>query len=79
MNKEYNDTKEDVRKILAGFLGIEPEDVEDDFSLKEDLHMKASDLTDFMQLLESKNYDIRSIDFNEVETFSELIDALTQQ
>ncbi len=79
MNREYNDLKESVKKILAGFLGIEPEDIEDDFSLTEDLHMKASDLTDFMQLLSSKNYDTESVDFSEVETFSELIDSLSQQ
>ena len=78
MNKEYNDIKESVKKLLSDFLGIEPEDIEEDFSLTEDLHMKPTDLTDFMEILASKNYDIESVDFSEVETFSDLIDFLTQ-
>jgi len=78
MNKDYNEIKESVKRLLSDSLGIEPEDIEDDFSLTEDLHMKATDLTDFMQILAQKNFDTESIDFSEVETFSELIDALTQ-
>lgn len=77
MNKEYNDIKESVRKLLSDFLGIEPEDIEEDFSLTEDLHMKPTDLTDFMEILSSKGYDTESADFSEVETFSDLIDFLT--
>lgn len=78
MNKEYNDIKESVKKLLSDFLGIEPGDIEEDFSLTEDLHMKATDLTDFMEILSNKGYDAESIDFNETETFSELIDELTE-
>ncbi|EKE12405.1 MAG: hypothetical protein ACD_13C00220G0001 [uncultured bacterium] len=77
MNREYNDIKESVKNALADFLGIEPEDVEDDFSLTEDLHMKPTDLTDFIEILVKMNFDTASLDFSEIETFSELIDALT--
>lgn len=79
MNKEYNDVKESVKKLLCDFLGIEPEDIEDDFLLSEDLHMKPTDLTDFMELLDKKDYDIANIDFSEIESFSDLVDAITQQ
>ncbi len=79
MNKEYNEIKESVRKTLSDFLGIEPEDIEDDFSLTEHLHMKATDLTDFIEILNQKHFDTESIDFVEIETFSDLIDALTEQ
>ncbi len=78
MNKEYNEIKESVKKELANFLGIEPEDIESDFSLTEDLHMKPTDLTDFMEILSKMDFDTASIDFAEVETFADLIDALTQ-
>jgi acyl carrier protein len=78
MNKEYNEIKIAIRKLLADFLGIEPDDVEDDFSLTEELHMKATDLTDFMEILSTKGFDTESLDFTEIETFSDLIDELTQ-
>lgn len=78
MNKEYNDIKESVKRLLSDFLGIEPDDIEEDFSLTEDLHMKATDLTDFMEILSAKGYDTESVDFAEVETFSDFIDFLTQ-
>lgn len=77
MNKEYNDIKESTRKILAEFLGIEPEDVEDDYSLTEDLHMKATDLTDFTEILSKKGIISDSIDFTEIDTFTDLIEAIT--
>lgn len=78
MNKEYNEIQELIKKELAGFLGIEPEDIESDFSLTDDLHMKPTDLTDFMEILSKMDFDTDSIDFAEVETFADLIDALTQ-
>ncbi len=78
MNKEYNEIQESIKKELAHFLGIEPEDIESDFSLTEDLHMKPTDLTDFMEILSKMDFDTESIDFAEVETFADLIDALTQ-
>lgn len=78
MNKEYNEIQELIKKELAGFLGIEPEDIESDFSLTDDLHMKPTDLTDFMEILSKMDFDTDSIDFAEVETFADLIDTLTQ-
>lgn len=78
MNKEYNEIKISIRKLLADSLGIEPDDIEDDFSLTEDLHMKATDLTDFIEILSAKGFDTESLDFTEIETFSDLIDELTR-
>jgi len=78
MNKEENDLKNKVRSKLASYLGIEPEDVEDDFSLSEDLHMKPTDLTDFSLILEKMDFNPSKIDFTEIETFEDLIDELLQ-
>lgn len=72
------DIKNTIKKELSEFLGIEPDDIEDDFSLAEDLHMKPTDLTDFMDKIGSMGYDTDSVDLPQVETFSDLIDALTQ-
>lgn len=78
MNKEYTEIENRVKKALADYLGIEPDDIEGEFSLTEDLHMKPTDLTDFMEILSNMNLGITSIDFTDIETFSDLIDYLTQ-
>jgi acyl carrier protein len=78
MNKEFPELEKKVKSLLADFLGIESEDIEDDFSLTEDLHMKPTDLTDFIQILEKSNFNIDKIDFTEIETFAELVDELVQ-
>jgi len=74
--RNKSDTKLKIKTILAGFLGIEPEDIEDEDSLTADLHMKPSDLTDFLELMESNGIDTSSIDFIEVDTFAELIESI---
>jgi acyl carrier protein len=78
MNKEYNDIEKSVKKILSNLLGIEPDDIENDFSLTEDLHMKPDDLTDFLEILSKMDFNTEQIDFTEIETFSDLIDYLIQ-
>ncbi len=77
MDKDFEKTKQAVKVELADYLGIDIEDVEDDSVLTEDLHMKATDLTDFGELLSSKNYDTASLDFSQVETFLDLVEAVT--
>jgi acyl carrier protein len=77
MDNDLEKTKESVRRELANYLGIEPEDVDDDSILTEDLHMKATDLTDFMEILTRMNLETRDVDLTEIETFSDLVEALT--
>jgi hypothetical protein len=77
MNNEIDKVKEVVRRELSSFLGIDPEDIEDDFSLTEDLHMKASDLTDFMDVLTRMDMDVAGVDLTEIDTFSDFIESLT--
>lgn len=76
MNKEYTDIDKLVKRELSDFLGIDPEDIEDDYLLTEELHMTPTDLTDFTEIL-SKKFDVSQLDFTEIETYSELIDYLT--
>lgn len=71
--------KEDIKKELADFLGLEPEDIEDDSFLSEDLHMQASDITDFIQKLTSLNYLTSNLDLTEIETFDDLIESISNQ
>jgi acyl carrier protein len=77
MDSDTGATKEKVRQELANYLGAEAEDIEDDSSLTQDLHMKASDLADFMEVLNRMDLDTTNIDLTEIETFQELTDALT--
>ena len=78
MDAEFNKTKETVRRELSNFLGVDTEDIEDDSSLTEDLHMKATDLADFMEILTRMNMDTERVDLTETETFSDLLEALTE-
>ena len=77
MDSDTGATKEKVRQELANYLGAEAEDIEDDSSLTQDLNMKASDLADFMEVLNRMDLDTTNIDLTEIETFQELTDALT--
>jgi isopentenyldiphosphate isomerase len=77
MDNDLEKTKESVRRELANYLGIEPGDIEDDSILTEDLHMKATDLTDFMEILTRMDLDTRDVDLTEIETFLDLVEALT--
>lgn len=78
MNKEYNDIDKMLKRELSEFLGIEPEDIEEDFFLTEDLHMSPTDLTDFTEMLSQKGFATQELDFSEVETYSDLVDYCTQ-
>jgi acyl carrier protein len=73
MNKETNDQ---VIKALSDYLGVDPEDIKEEDSIYQDLHMQASDLSDFMETLQTLNIETGNIDLTEIETVEDLIDAL---
>ena len=78
MDAEFNKTRESVKRELANFLGVDTEDIEDDRSLTEDLHMKATDLTDFMEILTRMDMETEGVDLTQTETFLDLVEALTE-
>jgi len=67
-----------IKSILAQQLGIESEDINPDDSLVDELHMKPSDLTDFLEILEGEGVDTSKIYLTKIETVEELIEALTE-
>ncbi len=77
MEQQLNKIKILVKTELANFLGVDLEDIEDESSFTDDLHMKASDLTDFIEILKRMDMDTSSIDLGEIENFSDLVEALT--
>lgn len=65
-----------VKRELSDYLGVNPEDIDDNDSLSLDLHMKASDIVDFFANLEKRGIDTSGISLTEIDTVAELIDAL---
>ena len=73
MDKDIN---KKVIKILAEHLGVEPEDIDENDTFEHELHMRASDLSDFLGSLENTDFDTGNIDLTQIETVGDLIDAL---
>ena len=71
-----NEIKEKVIKALSDHLGVEPEDIKEEDSLEHDLHMRASDLSDLMENLETIGIETGKVALTEIETVTDLIDAL---
>lgn len=65
--------------MLAAQIGVEPEDLSDEDSFVEDLHMTHADLTDFSHKLESDGVDPSEVDFTTIETLGELLESLGLQ
>lgn len=78
MENEAVKLKEKVKSLLAEFLGVDTDDIKDEYELSGDLHMTPADITDFLQILEGSHINISEINLAETETFDELTEALTQ-
>lgn len=65
-----------VREELSAQLGVSVEDIGDEDSLISDLHLKPNDITDFLVALGNKGLDTSKVNFDEVDTVLELIEAL---
>lgn len=65
-----------IKTLLADQLGIDPEDISNDDSLVDDLHMGATELTDFLGKVEDSGIDTSGVDLREIETVEELLEKL---
>lgn len=70
-------TMEKIKSLLATFLGVEVSDINDDDSLKEDLHMSPSDIVDFVHILKENGFEIDEEKLEEIETFEEFAEDIT--
>ncbi|HKB88806.1 MAG TPA: acyl carrier protein [Patescibacteria group bacterium] len=77
MESEFANTKQKIKRELADYLGVDMEDIDDETEFTTDLHMDAVMLTDFMEILTKAGFDVTQLDFNEIETFLDLVEALT--
>lgn len=78
MSKLASDIKP-VKNLLADQLGIEPDDIEENYSFIEDLHMSPSEVSDFIETLEKNGYDTSALDLSTLETFSDLEETLSHR
>ncbi len=73
--EEKNKRSAIIRK-LAETIGVEEEDIGDDDNFSEDLHMNALELSDFVHSLSNLGYDTAKLNLAEIETVSDLLEAL---
>lgn len=66
--------KDKLLHILSDIIGVEPDDINMEDSLKEDLHMNAVDLAELAEKLNTEGYG--AVDLSEVDTVEELIAEL---
>ena len=66
--------RDQVIKIIANQIGVESQDIEEDDSLRNELHMSSLDVAEISEQFSLLGLD--SIDWSEVETVGELLDAL---
>lgn len=77
MHQEHNKIKKMVKKQLADYLGIEPEDIGDEDSLREDLHMSSTDISDFFHSL-GGTIPYTFDDISQLETITDICDELSE-
>lgn len=77
MKNQKNNLHKTILNTLANHLGVESEDINIDDSLADDLHMTPADLTDFAASLENSGVNIEEVDFTEIYTVGELLEAAT--
>lgn len=70
------DTLALVKQLLAEHIGVEPQDIDDKDAFSEDLHMKSSDLSDFLEVLQGNGVETRNLDLTTIETVNDLIESI---
>ncbi len=67
-----------IKKLLSEYLGIGVEDVANDDSLREDLHMNAVEITDYLHLLIDNGIDIDLTKIENIHSVQDLIDISSE-
>jgi len=73
-------TKNTIKAKIAEQIGVDVEDINDDDSFAEDLHMSAAEFSDFLgSLSELGVADAHSLELTTDSTVEELVDAVASQ
>lgn len=80
---DTTEEKSEIHKLintaLAEQIGVEPEDIKDTDSFSDDLHMTATNLSDFVESLSTKGLDISKVDLSEINTVHDLVEIFDSQ
>jgi acyl carrier protein len=74
-----NKSEENIKELLASNLGVEPDDINHEDFISDDLHMSASDFSDFVLTLQENGYNTKNIELDQIETVGDLIETLTSE
>jgi len=77
-NKNLLISEVEIKKYLSEHLGIDAEDLTNDDNLKEDLHMNALEISDFLHLLSDKGISINFSQIAEIHTVQDIIDISSE-
>lgn len=79
MNDELqnNSIAKTVINQLAEHLGLNIEDISSEDSFLSDLHMRPTELSDFLQELGEQGLETNDLDLPSIKTVSDLIEALS--
>ena len=77
--KKATDLNTQVKKILAEKIGVEGDDINDNDSFTDDLHMSPTDLSDFINALKILEIDTSQIVLTDLFTLNDLIDQLSSK
>ncbi|GEM_PF-6180403 len=70
------DTDKKILDIIGEITGLEPEDINYDDFLREDLHMGLEEFTLLSEKLSTLGIDEDNLDFSQVQTVSDLIELV---
>jgi len=65
-----------VKDLLAQYIGVEVDDIDNDDSFISDLHMKPTDITDFIEILAENGIDVSKINLSDIDTVDDLIEEI---
>ena len=68
-----------VKNLLAEHLGVEPDDINEDDSFTDELHMTPADLSDFIEKLKESGIEISVGDFSNIETVGDLLERISSE
>ena len=77
MNDDTNPTILIVKTCLADHVGLDIDDISDEDTFMDDLHMQPTEFSDFLEELTEKGLDTQHVDLSTITTVGELIESLS--
>lgn len=69
--------REKLLNLLGELIGVEPDDIKPEDSLRDDLHMNSVDLAELADRLSKEG--MGTVDLSEIETVEELLEELNTE